>query len=247
MTTVLIPAAGRGTRVGGPTAKQFLEVGGESILARTLLQVQECPDVDCIIVATGSAEIETVREIANRCGISKLEHVLEGGAERQDSVALAFAAIHAADTDIVVIHDAVRPFADTALFSAVIRRARETGAAIAGRFVTDTVKQVEGDRIVATLDRSTIVLAQTPQAFQYEILRSSIESAAAEGWRGTDEASLVERAGYPVAVVDGSPFNIKVTRHEDLVVAEAIARSLGSGRRVSFQSPSESAGGAKEP
>lgn len=230
MNTVIIPAAGRGTRIGGPTAKQYLEIAGESILARTLRQVQDCPDVDAIIIATGDGDLGTVIEIAERGGITKLARVVIGGVERQDSVVRGLEAIRPEGAGVVAVHDAVRPFATPSLFSAVIRRARETGAAIAAQFVTDTVKQIDGDRIVGTIDRSRVVLAQTPQAFRYGILRSALDSAMREGWRGTDEASVVERAGYPVSVVDGSPFNIKVTRPEDLSFAEAIARRVDEPR-----------------
>lgn len=236
MNTVIIPAAGRGTRIGGPTAKQYLEIAGESILARTLKQVQACPDVDAIIIATGDGDLRTVIEIAERGGITKLVQVVIGGAERQDSVVRALEAIRPEGAGVVAVHDAVRPFATPSLFSAVIRRARETGAAIAAQFVADTVKQIDGDRIVGTIDRSRVVLAQTPQAFRYGILRSALDAATREGWRGTDEASVVERAGYPVAVVDGSPFNIKVTRPEDLSFAEAIARRVDEPRAGRTQS-----------
>lgn len=226
MNTVLIPAAGRGTRIGGPTPKQYLEIAGVSILARTLLHVQACQSVDAIVVATGEDELATVREIGARMGISKLTRVVIGGAQRQDSVARALDAVSGDAVDIVAVHDAVRPFASPALFDAVIARARITGAAIAARFVPDTVKQVDGDRIVTTIDRTRIVLAQTPQAFRYSILKQALEAATNEGWTGTDEASVVERAGYPVSIVEGSSLNIKVTQAEDLVIAEAIARHV---------------------
>jgi 2-C-methyl-D-erythritol 4-phosphate cytidylyltransferase len=224
MNTVIIPAAGRGTRIGGPTAKQYIEIAGVSILARTLRQVQDCPDVDAIVVATGEGDVQTVVDIAELGGISKLVRVVVGGAERQDSVCRALESIQAEGTGVVAVHDAVRPFATPSLFSAVIRKARETGAAIAAQFVADTVKQVDGDRIVGTIDRTRVVLAQTPQAFRYGILKSAMDAAKREGWLGTDEAAVVERAGYPVSVVGGSPFNIKVTKPEDLTFAEAIAR-----------------------
>ena len=226
MNTVIIPAAGRGTRLGGPRAKQFLEIAGVSILGRTLSRVHACQDVDAIVVATGEDELQTVLDIVHRLGFSKPVRIVPGGAERQDSVALALAAVPPEGAGVVAVHDAVRPFATPELFSAVIRQARESGAAIAVQFVSDTVKQVDGDRIVATIDRKRIVLAQTPQAFRYGILKSALEAAKREGWIGTDEASVVERAGYPVSVVEGSAFNIKVTRPEDLTVAEAIARRL---------------------
>lgn len=226
MNTVIIPAAGRGTRIGGSTPKQYLDVAGESILLRTLRQVQACPDVDAIVVATGEGEVQTVLEIAERGGVTKIAHVVIGGDERQDSVARALEAIRPEGAGVVAVHDAVRPFATPALFSAVIRRARETGAAIAAQFIADTVKQIDGDRIVGTIDRTRVVLAQTPQAFRYGILKSSLDAAIREGWKGTDEAAVVERAGYPVSVIDGSPFNIKVTRPEDLSFAEAIARRV---------------------
>jgi len=224
MNTVLIPAAGRGTRIGGPTPKQYLEVAGISILARSLRNAQACDLVDAIVVATGAEELDRVRSIAEREGISKLRQVVVGGELRQDSVARALAAVTESGDDIVAVHDAVRPFASPSLFGAVISRARVSGAAIAAQLVPDTVKQVDGDRIVGTIDRSRIVLAQTPQAFRYSVLKTSIAAAMDEGWIGTDEASIVERAGYPVTFVEGSPFNIKVTRADDLIVAEAFAR-----------------------
>ena len=226
MNTVIVPAAGRGTRIGGPQAKQYLEIAGATILLRTLRQVQSCGDVDEIVVATGDGESAIVLELAERGGITKLTRVVIGGAERQDSVARALDSVRPTGAGVVAVHDAVRPFATPSLFSAVIRRAHETGAAIAALAVADTVKQVDGDRIVGTIDRSRVVLAQTPQAFRYGILKSAYDAATREGWRGTDEASIVERAGYPVAVVDGTPFNIKVTKPEDLAFAEAIAHCV---------------------
>ncbi len=223
MNTVIVPAAGRGTRIGGPQAKQYLEIAGVTILLRTLRQAQACTDVDEIVVATGDGESAIVLELAERGGITKLSRVVIGGAERQDSVARALNSVQPTGAGVVAVHDAVRPFATPSLFSAVIRRAHETGAAIAALAVADTVKQVDGDRIVGTIDRSRIVLAQTPQAFRFGVLKSAFDAATREGWRGTDEASIVERAGYPVAFVDGTPFNIKVTKPEDLAFAEAIA------------------------
>lgn len=224
MNTAIIPAAGRGTRIGGATAKQYLEIGGVPILLRTLLQAEACADVGAIVVATGESEIETVQSLAKRGGIRKPFQVVVGGAERQDSVAAALAVVDPETADIIAVHDAVRPFASPALYSAVIRRALESGAAIAAQFVADTVKQIEGDRIVGTVDRTRIALAQTPQAFRYGLLRQALDLAQADGWMGTDEASVVERAGFDVAVVEGSAVNIKVTKPEDLAFAETIAR-----------------------
>jgi len=149
---------------------------------------------------------------------------VEGGEHRQQSVGNAIAAISAAPDDIVLVHDAVRPFVTEEIIRDVIQAAQKYGAAIAGVPAVDTVKQVErtaeGALITATVPRERVVMAQTPQGFRYDVLRKAFDEATADGFLGTDEAALVERSGHEVAVVMGSPRNIKITTPADLELAE---------------------------
>jgi len=155
--------------------------------------------------------------------------MVEGGDHRQQSVANALAGIKAAADDIVLVHDAVRPFVDAELIAAVIAAAAKHGAAIAGVPAVDTIKQVEraaeGAIITSTIPRERIVQAQTPQGFRYELIKRAFDSAAADGFSGTDEASLVERLGESVWVVMGSARNIKITTPADMELAEYLMRS----------------------
>lgn len=150
--------------------------------------------------------------------------LVEGGEHRQQSVAHALVAVSAAPDDLVLVHDAVRPLVTAEIIHEVIQAARKYGAAIAGMPAMDTIKQVdrtaEGAVITATIPRERVVMAQTPQGFRYAVLRKAFDEAAADGFLGTDEASLVERSGHPVAVVMGSPRNIKITTPADMELAE---------------------------
>jgi len=232
--TVIIPAAGLGTRMGSvakdkkPAAtKQFAELGGKSILIRALAKFTRNPKVSEIYVALRKEEIDPFRARLQREApeiLAKNPVLLEGGEHRQHSVANALAAVSAAANDIVLVHDAVRPFVTEQIINDVIGTAQKHGAAIAAIPAVDTVKQVErtseGALIKATILREKIVIAQTPQGFRYSVLKKAFDEAAADGFIGTDEASLVERSGHPVAVVMGSPQNIKITTPADLELAE---------------------------
>ena len=233
---VIIPAAGLGTRmISAPilkgkrpgATKQFSELGGVPILIRTLRQFASSPEVGEIYVALRGNEIEGFRtRLEKEAGdvLRKNIHLVEGGDHRQHSVANAMNSVSAADDDIVLVHDAVRPFVTEEIIHEVIRAAKKYGAAIAGLPAVDTVKQVErtadGALITATLPRERVVLAQTPQGFRYDVLKEAFDEAAADGFVGTDEASLVERSGHAVAVVMGSPRNIKITGPGDMELAE---------------------------
>jgi len=232
----IIPAAGLGTRMASapvlkgkrPVAtKQFSELGGVPILIRTLRQFAYSPEVAEIYVALRGNEIEGFRarlEKESKDIQQNNIHLVEGGDHRQHSVANALNSISAADDDIVLVHDAVRPFVTEEIIHEVIRAAQKYGAAIAGLPAIDTVKQVErtadGALITATLPRERVVLAQTPQGFRYDVLKKAFDEAAADGFTGTDEASLVERSGHAVAVVMGSARNIKITAPADMELAE---------------------------
>jgi 2-C-methyl-D-erythritol 4-phosphate cytidylyltransferase len=226
LVVALVPAAGRGLRMGGSVPKQFLALGGEPLIVQSLRTLQAAPVVDQIVLAVPLADIEYCgNEIVLRHRFTKVTKVVAGGAERQDSVRYALAQVHSG-TEIVLIHDAVRPFVTLRMIAEVVAAAREKGAAIIALPMRDTVKQVRTDgTIERTVDRSPLWLAQTPQAFRRNWIETAHKKAHDEGVRATDDAFLVEWLGYPVAVVEGSGENIKVTRPEDLVIGEAILAS----------------------
>jgi 2-C-methyl-D-erythritol 4-phosphate cytidylyltransferase len=225
---VILPAAGLGTRMAGPQPKQFLALGGLPILIHSLRAFASVPRVSAIYVAVRKTEIPRVEaqiaEYAAEYGFASRVHVVEGGDTRQQSVAHALAALPAQPDDIVLVHDAVRPLIDAATIDRTIDAVAQFGAAIVGMPAVDTIKQVErtahGALITSTIPREFVVLAQTPQGFRFNILQSAFAEAAADGFNGTDEASVVERAGHPVAVVHGSQVNLKITQPGDLELAE---------------------------
>jgi 2-C-methyl-D-erythritol 4-phosphate cytidylyltransferase/2-C-methyl-D-erythritol 2,4-cyclodiphosphate synthase len=215
--SAILAAGGRGLRLGHSQPKQLLEIAGRPILERSVSLLQEHPDVDEVIVALPEELVQDPP--AYLLNASKPLRIVAGGARRQDSVAAAFRLVDDR-ADVVVIHDAARPFATSGLIARTIAAAAESGAALAALGARDTVKQVAGDVVQATLDRQTIFLAQTPQAFRRNVLRDAL---AVTG-DATDEAALAERAGHAVRIVEGEASNIKVTTPEDLVIAEAIGR-----------------------
>ena len=215
--SAILAAGGRGLRLGHSQPKQLLEIAGRPILERSVSLLQEHPDVDEVIVALPEELVQDPP--AYLLNTSKPVRVVAGGARRQDSVAAAFRLV-SERADVVVIHDAARPFASRGLVARTIAAAAESGAALAALEARDTVKAVSGGVVNATLDRRTIFLAQTPQAFRRNVLRDAL---AVEG-DATDEAALAERAGHAVRIVEGEASNIKVTTPEDLVIAEAIGR-----------------------
>ena len=225
----LIPAAGQGRRLAVAVAKQYLVVGGMPILARTLRAFNNNPLVDGIVLAVGAGQLEALEgTVLGPYPCHKLLQVVAGGIERQESVARALDAVPA-ECEVVVVHDGVRPLVTHDVLTAVIETAQESGAALAAVPARDTVKQVQGRVIQATLDRESIWLAQTPQAFSADLIRRAHLVAARDGIRGTDDAALVERLGVAVKVVLGSEENIKVTTAADLVVAEAILAARAAG------------------
>jgi 2-C-methyl-D-erythritol 4-phosphate cytidylyltransferase len=232
---VIIPAAGLGTRMISvsdarskkPVAsKQFSEIGGTPILVHTLRKFAASPEIAEIYVALRANEIAGFRsrlQADKDLSCKKIE-LVEGGEHRQQSVAHAIAAISAHPDDIVLVHDAVRPFVTEGIIRDVIEAAKKHGAAIAGLPAMDTIKEVqrtaEGAVITATVPRERVVMAQTPQGFRHSVLKKAFDEATADGFLGTDEASLVERSGHEVVVVMGSPRNIKITTPADMELAE---------------------------
>lgn len=208
----------------GVTSKQFFELNGTPILIHTLRKFVECKQVSEIWVALRKNEMAGFRKHLEQAGIKKEIKLVEGGEHRQDSVANALNAIEASADDIVLVHDAVRPFVSPETITAVIAAVEKHGAAIAGTPAIDTVKQVErtseGAVITSTILRERVVLAQTPQGFRFGTLKKAFDEAIREGFSGTDEASLIERNGGAVQVVMGSANNIKITTPADLELAE---------------------------
>jgi 2-C-methyl-D-erythritol 4-phosphate cytidylyltransferase len=224
----ILPAAGLGTRMAGPQPKQFLALNGLPILIHSLRAFAAVKRVTAIYVAVRKPEIERVQTQIAEYGFAGRVQVVEGGDSRQQSVSNALSALPAEADDIVLVHDAVRPLIDTATIDRTIDAVAEFGAAIVGLPAVDTIKQVErtahGALVTSTIPREFIVLAQTPQGFRYGLLQRAFAEATADGFTGTDEASVVERAGLPVAVVHGSQINLKITQQGDLELAEFYLR-----------------------
>lgn len=228
----IIPAAGLGTRMAPVSkktqpSKQFTELAGSPILIHTLRKFAAMDAVSEIWIALRENEIEGFRERLRAEAEDFLKKKIEfvvGGEHRQQSVEHALNAISAAPDDIVLVHDAVRPLVTPEVILEVIEAVKKYGAAIAGLPAVDTIKQVErtadGALIKATIPRASVVLAQTPQGFRYSIIKKVFDEAAADGFMGTDEASLAERSGQDVWVVMGSPRNIKITSPGDMELAE---------------------------
>ncbi len=225
----IIPAAGLGTRMVPPgkkglPSKQFFEINGTPILIHTLRVFARNQQVTHIVVALRQNEMEQFSRRLEKERLAAKVQLVEGGEHRQDSVANALASLKASADDVVLVHDAVRPFVDDEIISNVIHEVQRHGAAIAGLPAIDTIKQVdraaEGAIVTSTIPRERVVQAQTPQGFRYELIRRAFDSAITDGFTGTDEASLVERLGESVWVVMGSSRNIKITTPADLELAE---------------------------
>ena len=226
---VIIPAAGLGTRMAPAgkkkaASKQFVEIDGAPVIIHTLRVFARNSQVEQIVVALRKNEMEQFnRQLEKERQAGKVATV-EGGEHRQQSVGNALAHLKAAPDDVVLVHDAVRPFVDDEIIDHVIREVEKHGAAVAGLPAVDTIKQVEraaeGAIVTSTIPRERVVQAQTPQGFRYELIKRAFDAAAADGFTGTDEASLVERLGENVWVVMGSARNIKITTPADLELAE---------------------------
>lgn len=214
----IIPAAGVGVRMGSDLPKQFLSLEGAPIFIHTLRKFSASAAIDAIHLGVRPEDMAQAGENLGGERFAKPVRMVAGGASRQRTVQNALAEAPS-ETEIVVVHDAVRPFVSLDLIGQVVEAARRGGAAILGIPSVDTVKQVERHTILGTLPRERIVLAQTPQAFRCSLLREAIARAEADGYQATDESSLVERLGVPVAVLMGSDRNIKITKPSDLPLA----------------------------
>lgn len=220
---VLVPAAGRGSRIGGDTKKQYLELGDRPVLVQTLSRLAAVAQVTAIHLIVPEADVTFCRtELVDRYRLEKVGGVIAGGAERQDSVRKGLEACGATSQDVILIHDGVRPFFPKDQIGPLVQLAAVEGAALLAIPAQDTIKEVFDGQVRSTLDRSLLWQIQTPQAFRCDRLREAHRRAHASGYLGTDDASLVEWCGWPVAVLTGHPHNIKITTPADLALARAL-------------------------
>ena len=235
--SVILPAAGLGTRMGreksGVSRKQFMLLEGAPILIHTIRKFLHCPPVTEIVVALRAEDMDWARGLIHQEHPHKPVRVVEGGETRQQSVENALASLDAA-TDLVAVHDAVRPFIESALVEKVIAEAAECGAAIVGIVPVDTVKKVHKNKIRSTLPREHLVLAHTPQVFRFDLLKRAFDAARGDAFTGTDESSLVERLEeVEVSVVQDSDRNIKITKPSDMDLARLFLAEELAGRTAS--------------
>jgi 2-C-methyl-D-erythritol 4-phosphate cytidylyltransferase len=221
----ILPAAGLGTRMGAETPKQFLELAGTPIVVHTVQRIASCALITDIIVGTRADVVASLEADLRAKKFSQNVRVIRGGDSRQESVSLALQQVPE-DSELVVVHDAVRPFVTVEQIARVIEEARRCSAAILGIPAMDTVKEVKRASlpedvalIIGTIPRERVVLAQTPQVFSTKLLKEAFASAAADGVNASDEAGLVERLGHDVHVVLGSERNIKITKPADMDLA----------------------------
>ncbi|MFH5186662.1 2-C-methyl-D-erythritol 4-phosphate cytidylyltransferase [Paenibacillus sp. TAB 01] len=223
---VVVVAAGKGSRMRTQESKQYLQLAGKPILVHTLLLFQRMEQVDTIVLVTGPEDVERCRDYVERYKLSKVEHIVAGGKERQDSVHKGLTVLKDR-VQWIMVHDGVRPFAAADRIAACWHKAMETDAAVLAVPVKDTIKVVDSEgTIVSTPDRRSLWAIQTPQAFRFSLLLQAYEQAEQEGFTGTDDAMLVERMGTNVCVVESDYYNIKITTPEDLPWAEWIIQNV---------------------
>lgn len=211
---VIIPAAGAGTRFGGDLPKQFLPLAGKPILQHVIERFIVEGSAARIVVPVAESLLASIKQAGDKV------QFVAGGATRQQSVLNGLAAAEG-EFDLVAVHDAVRPFFRFETFRALLAAAREHGGSFPALPVTDTIHRIVDDSIAETLDRSELAAAQTPQCFRFDVLRDSLARAGEEGVEGTDEAGLAARYGHKIRVVLGDSYNIKITRPDDLALAES--------------------------
>lgn len=223
MVSAIIVAAGKGIRMKGTMLKQYLDLSGRPVLAHSIMTFDSCGLVDEIFLVIPKEDVEYCQnKILSLLDLNNQINLVCGGAKRQDSVYNGLQAINK-NTDTVVIHDGVRPFIQPEALKECILGSKKNGACILGTPASDTLKRVDkSDIIETTLSRENIWLAQTPQVFRFDLILKAHETARRDGYVGTDDASLVERLGEDVKIINGGRFNIKITKKEDLAIAKAM-------------------------
>lgn len=230
MNVAIIAAAGQGTRMPGKRPKQFLELAGTPIIFHTLKAFEQCDAIQEIIVVLAKEEMAGFLSLADKHHLRKIRSIVPGGTTRAESVLHGLLALDEATAEIVAVHDGVRPFVTPDEISRTVAAAKPGGAAILVSSPVDTMKQVRDGAVVKTIKRTELRNALTPQCFRYKLLRQAYEATDLSDPELTDESSLVERMGVKIVTVEGDSRNIKITRQEDLAIAEAILKSVGSGQ-----------------
>lgn len=221
----IIPAAGSGERMATSENKPFLLLGGKPLLIYTLQKLQDCTEVDELVLVVRAVDLKRAEALVVEYHLGKVVDIVEGGQRRQDSVYRGLKRLDGRGVALVLVHDAVRPFLNSAKVHEIIRVAKKYRAAVLAVQPTDTIKLSNGASFVqTTLDRTKVWAVQTPQCFATDLLMKAYESALKDQFVGTDDASLVERLGVGVRIVEGNCDNIKITTQEDLALAELILR-----------------------
>jgi len=231
MNVAIVVAAGKGTRLGGDRPKQFLELGGVPMVVHALRQFERSREISEVITVLPAEETAGFASLAQKFELTKAVRAVAGGASRAQSVRRGLSAI--TDADLVAIHDGARPFVTPDEIDRVILAAKRTGAAVLTAPVADTIKRVEGERIIETLSRTQLRRALTPQCFRFSILKDAyqaLDALESEGMEITDDSLLVERMGIEIVSIEGSARNIKITNAEDLMLAEMFLKSVVSGQ-----------------
>jgi len=227
MNVAIVVAGGKGVRFGGDRPKQFLEVNGSPIIIHTLRQFERCREIGSVVVVLPAEETAGFQSLIEKFALQKVTRIVAGGATRAQSVKTGLATIE--EAEVVAVHDGVRPLVTPDEIDSVVKAAGESGAAILVAGLADTIKDVRSNRVVNTLPRVNLRRALTPQCFRLDVLRRAyqqleqLEGAAIEV---TDDSFLVERLGLEVVAIEGSARNIKITKEEDLRIAETILRSF---------------------
>lgn len=218
-TTAIIVAAGSGSRFSSEIPKQFLELSGKPVLLHSIERFEAAPSVDAVVVVLAKTQLDVI----DFSRFSKVISIVAGGENRAQSVLNGLNA-SPAETSIVAVHDGARPLVTVDEIERTVAKAKETGAACLVAPVTDTIKSIRDNEIAATLDRTKLRRALTPQAFRIDVLRKAFDGVEIND-SITDECYLVEKLGYTISIVDGAPHNIKITHREDLMLAEALLKA----------------------
>jgi 2-C-methyl-D-erythritol 4-phosphate cytidylyltransferase len=225
--TVVIPAGGTGERFGGELPKQFVELQGKPLIVRTIEIFEKINEIDSIIIAVHSEWFTYTKELIAKFNLKKVKDVVVGGRERQDSIYNALHSKEIEDSDIVLIHDAVRPFLSEKMVHKIIDSAEENGAVILGSTPKDPVKEISvKGQVIKSLQRNHLTITRTPQAFWTEIIVNAFEKAREVNYTGSDSSQLVEFNGFKVTVIEGEDQNIKITTPFDFKLAELILSEM---------------------
>ncbi|MCB1024232.1 MAG: 2-C-methyl-D-erythritol 4-phosphate cytidylyltransferase [Acidobacteria bacterium] len=221
MNTAIIVAAGSGKRFGSDIPKQFSDLHGKPLIVHTIESFERCESINEIVLVLSPDEINNFTERLGQFSFTKLARIVAGGKTRAESVLNGLNTVDSENAGIIAVHDGARPLVTALEISETLQAARQTGAACLVAKVTDTIKRIEGGRIICTLDRDNLVKALTPQCFRYELLMRAFADNNIDE-KVTDECCLVEKLGVEIQAVIGSSRNIKITHREDLKIAEAL-------------------------